>query len=65
MQLIKTRRLELGLQLGSYNCPETIQRWLRVKGIQVKRCPSWVYDWAYWRRKSGAELGHLYDWLIG
>ena len=30
---------------------KTIQRWLRVKGIQVKRCPSWVYDWVYWRRK--------------
>lgn len=30
---------------------KTIQRWLRVKGIQVKRCPSWVYEWAYWRRK--------------
>jgi len=31
---------------------KTIQRWLRVKGIQVKRCPSWVYEWAYWRRKK-------------
>lgn len=30
---------------------KTIQRWLRAKGIQVKRCPSWVYDWVYWRRK--------------
>lgn len=30
---------------------KTIQRWLRVKGTQVKRCPSWVYDWAHWRRK--------------
>lgn len=30
---------------------KTIQRWLRVKGTQVKRCPSWVYDWAYRRRK--------------
>ena len=29
----------------------TIQRWLRKKGIIVKRCPDWVYDWAYWRRK--------------
>ena len=29
----------------------TIQRWLREKGITVKRCPDWVYDWAYWRRK--------------
>jgi len=29
----------------------TIQRWLRAKGIIVKRCPSWVYDWAYWRKK--------------
>lgn len=30
----------------------TIQRWLRGKGIEVKRCPAWVYEWAYWRRKS-------------
>jgi transposase-like protein len=29
----------------------TIQRWLRAKGITVKRCPDWVYDWAYWRNK--------------
>ena len=29
----------------------TIQRWLRAKGIWVKRCPDWVYDWAYWRKK--------------
>ena len=29
----------------------TIQRWLRAQGIDVKRCPDWVYDWAYWRRK--------------
>ena len=29
----------------------TIQRWLRSEGITVKRCPDWVYDWAYWRRK--------------
>lgn len=30
---------------------KTIQRWLRAKGIRVKRCPDWVYNWAYWRRK--------------
>jgi len=30
----------------------TIQRWLRAKGITVKRCPDWVYSWAYWRRRS-------------
>ncbi len=29
----------------------TIQRWLRAKGIRVKRCPDWVYSWAYWRNK--------------
>jgi len=28
---------------------KTIQRWLRAKGARVKRCPDWVYDWAYWR----------------
>jgi ActR/RegA family two-component response regulator len=30
----------------------TLQRWLRKKDIQVKRCPDWVYEWAYRRRKS-------------
>jgi hypothetical protein len=35
-----------------FNLPRrTIQRWLREKGITVKRCPDWVYDWTYWRRK--------------
>ena len=29
----------------------TIQRLLMAKGITVKRCPDWVYDWAYWRKK--------------
>ncbi len=29
----------------------TIQRWLRAKGIKVKRCPDWVYDWADLRRR--------------
>ena len=29
----------------------TIQKWLRAKGIIVKRCPDWVYDCAYWRNK--------------
>ena len=30
---------------------KTLQRWLRAEGIQVKRCPGWVYEWAYWRQK--------------
>jgi len=30
---------------------KTIQRWLKAEGIRVKRCPDWVYDWAYWRRR--------------
>lgn len=30
----------------------TIQRWCRRYGKQVKRCPSWVYDWAERRRKK-------------
>ena len=34
----------------------TIQRWLRTQGITVKRCPDWVYDWAYWRRKRIEKL---------
>jgi len=29
----------------------TIQRWLRAECITVKRCPDWVYDWAFWRKK--------------
>jgi hypothetical protein len=33
--------------LGLYR--KTLQRWLRAQGIWVKRCPDWVYDWAYWR----------------
>jgi len=32
----------------------TIQRWLGQKGITVKRCPAWVYDWAN-RRKTRRE----------
>ncbi len=34
----------------------TIKRWLRAKGIRVKRCPDWIYDWAYWRRKRIEKL---------
>jgi transposase-like protein len=30
---------------------KTLQRWLKAQGITVRRCPAWVYDWAYWRRK--------------
>ncbi len=30
---------------------KTIQRWLRKIGITVKRCPDWVFDWAYMRKK--------------
>ena len=37
---------------------KTIQRWLRAEGIQVKRCPDWVYDWAYWRRKRREKWEH-------
>ena len=29
----------------------TIQRWLRAEGITAERCPDWVYEWAYWRKK--------------
>jgi len=29
----------------------TIQRWLSSEEIKVKRCPDWVYEWAYWKRK--------------
>ena len=29
----------------------TLQRWCRENGVWVKRCPSWVYEWAENRRK--------------
>ena len=29
----------------------TLQRWCRRYRKQVKRCPSWVYEWAARRRK--------------
>jgi transposase-like protein len=29
----------------------TLQRWCRKHYVWVKRCPSWVYDWAERRRK--------------
>ena len=29
----------------------TLQRWCREYHVIVKRCPSWVYDWAERRRK--------------
>ena len=29
----------------------TLQRWCRTYGKPVKRCPSWVYERAYYRRK--------------
>ena len=34
----------------------TIQRWLRSDGITVKRCPDWVYDWAYLEEKAEREI---------
>ncbi len=37
----------------------TIQRWLRAKGIRVKRCPDWVYSWAYWRNKRREKWGRI------
>lgn len=30
----------------------TLQRWCRQYGIYVKRCPSWVFEWARRRRKK-------------
>ncbi len=30
----------------------TLQRWCRRYDIYVRRCPSWVYDWAERRRKK-------------
>jgi hypothetical protein len=29
----------------------TIQRWCRAQGMEVRRCPSWVLEWAERRRK--------------
>jgi len=48
------KAISIGVRASSrlLNIPrKTIQRWLRAKGITVKRCPDWVYDWAYWRNK--------------
>jgi len=36
----------------------TIQRWLKAKEIKVKRCPDWVFDWAYWRRKRREKFSY-------
>jgi len=30
----------------------TLQRWCRQYGIYVRRCPSWVFEWAKRRRKK-------------
>jgi len=30
----------------------TLQRWCRQYGIYVKRCPSWVFEWARRRQKK-------------
>jgi hypothetical protein len=30
----------------------TLQRWCRLYGIYVKRCPSWVREWARRRQKK-------------
>ena len=30
----------------------TLQRWCRQYGIRVRRCPSWVFEWARRRRKK-------------
>lgn len=30
----------------------TLQRWIKENNIYVKRCPEWVYDWVYKRRKK-------------
>jgi len=38
---------------------KTIQRWLRAEGIEVKRCPDWVYEWAYWRKKRKEKWERL------
>jgi hypothetical protein len=29
----------------------TLQRWCRRDGVYIRRCPSWVYEWAERRRK--------------
>jgi len=48
------KAISIGVRATSrlLNMPRrTIQRWLRANGIAVKRCPDWVYSWAYWRNK--------------
>ena len=44
------KAISIGVRATSrlLNMPRrTIQRWLRANGITVKRCPDWVYSWAY------------------
>ena len=41
------KAISIGVRAASrlLNVPRrTIQRWLRVKGITIKRCPDWVYS---------------------
>ena len=37
----------------------SIHRWLRTKGIAVKRCPAWVYNWAYWRKRRREKFRYF------
>lgn len=42
----------------------TIQRWLKKKGITVKRCPDWVYDWAFWRKKQNEKWERIKTYRV-
>jgi transposase-like protein len=38
---------------------KTIQRWLRKRGIRVRRAPSWVYEWAETRKRRREKWARI------
>ena len=38
---------------------KTIQRWLRKSGVNVRRCPGWVKEWANQRNKRREKWGRI------
>jgi hypothetical protein len=34
----------------------TLQRWCRKNGVYVRRCPSWVYEWAKSKHSQGPNF---------
>lgn len=44
---------------------KTLQRWLRAERIHVERCPDWVFEWAYWRRKRNEKWERIKSYRQG